>query len=174
MAVVACSPVPNAPAAGIMTSRVLDRSPFRVLRMVRRFPIRSGFTLALVAKRARQSLGNCSMAPPYRPRSNRTFCRDEDETSSRRRLHFGNSITARPQFVCSCRLASLSTTHCDDANLRQRYITTFKIPLREMSAATVFEINLRECLRWRDRSAAAALQQFEMAHLLAPRAEDFS
>src|SRR5437868_3108798 len=91
IAVVACSPVPNAASAGITIVRLSFESALRLT--ISREPIRSGFARDCFAKCCSQSARSFSIVPPNsRTRSHPCFF--VVAISSRDRTYFGRSIIA--------------------------------------------------------------------------------
>jgi hypothetical protein len=126
MAVVACSPVPNANEAGmIMWERPLCRDsrdtevPF-VLEITNRFPILIGLESTRVNCFG-QLRGKASMRPPNPLSSADELLRDRHTISSSRHLRPGlRTITSWP-LACFWRSSSCALTQCSSAVLRHRY-----------------------------------------------------
>jgi hypothetical protein len=147
IAVVACSPVPNANEAGIASpalrwpalkgaflsasglarrwelrcgQRLQCCSSLRDLTIIKRFPILSGFESPR-ANRFSQLRGNGSMRPPNSLISAVESLRERQTISSSRRLRPGlRTITSWP-LACFWRTSSYALTQFSSAVLRHRY-----------------------------------------------------
>ena len=126
IAVVACSPVPNANEAGmVMWERPLCRDsgdtelPPR-FEIINRLPILIGFE-SVRTNRSSQLRGNGLTPPPNSLTSADEILREAHVISSLRRLCPGlRTITSWPR-PFACRASSCVLTQCNSALLRHRY-----------------------------------------------------
>jgi len=129
IAVVACSPVPNAAPAGITRKGdfPVAAAPRKVPLLVTTscFPILSGFGFSCCSKRCNQLRGNFTARPPNSSTSFRESFRDVDATSSCNCVRFGCSITASLPPNRARRLFSWSSHHCGVARLRHKYMVNW-------------------------------------------------
>ncbi len=120
IAVVACSPVPNAPAAGITSCGFSPGSPS--VTTTSRRPMRSGARTAACRYSFCQSRASCSAAPPRRRVKSVASAFVRQVTCTRRRARPGRSITATLPGDASSSVISCAASHAADASYFQRYI----------------------------------------------------
>ena len=118
IAVVACSPVPNAVPAGI-TSLVESEYSSASLATISRFPTRSGFVRCAENHCASQSSGNRRVDPPNFFLRAFAIGRLAQKSSTRSRARFGFSTTAWVLPVACCKAMSCVLSHVAVANFSQ-------------------------------------------------------
>ncbi len=126
IAVVTCSPVPNATEAGIIrTGGFLTAEWFRdssFLKITSRFPILSGLLFSPSVSRFSQSRGNFSALPPNSSMSFRDSFRDVHAISSCNCLCPGLEMIASVPCERACRIFSRALSQCEPAAFRHRYM----------------------------------------------------
>ncbi len=125
IAVVECSPVPNAVPRGITSSGgfpaagMIWESPFA--EITSRFPILSGLLCSPSVNRFSQSRESFSARPPNSSTSFWESLRDLHAISSRNPLRPGLEMIASLPRAPVCRICSRAASQCGSASLRHRY-----------------------------------------------------
>ncbi len=126
IAVVACSPVPNALPPGITrsggfpTAGAFGKSPF--LEITSRFPILSGLLFSPSLSRFSHSRCNFSASPPNSSTSFRESFREAHAISSCNLLHPGLEMIASLPCERVCRIFSRALSQCGATAFRHRYM----------------------------------------------------